>query len=57
MMRAAEEWLAARGAPKLNLMVRASNAAIIGFYKALGYDQSDVTVLQKPLGSKAETAA
>ena len=47
MMRAAEAWLRARGVPKLNLMVRGDNAAAIGFYAAIGYDRSDVTVLQK----------
>lgn len=49
MMAAAEAWLAARGAPKLNLMVRASNAAVLGFYEALGYTPGDVAVLQKVL--------
>lgn len=49
MVRAAEAWLASRGAAKLNLMVRASNAAILGFYEALGYAPSDVVVLQKAL--------
>ncbi len=47
MMRAAEHWLRARGAPKLNLMVRGDNIAATGFYQAIGYDRSDVIVLQK----------
>lgn len=51
MMRAAECWLGARGAPKLNLMVRADNAATIGFYEALGYTRSDVAVFQRVLES------
>lgn len=51
MMGAAEDWLAARGAPRLNLMVRAGNAEVRSFYAALGYRSSDVTVLQKDLGS------
>jgi ribosomal protein S18 acetylase RimI-like enzyme len=50
MMRAAEGWLTARGAPKLNLMVRADNAAAAGFYEALGYARSDVLVMQRVLG-------
>jgi ribosomal protein S18 acetylase RimI-like enzyme len=50
MMRAAEAWLRARGAPKLNLMVRGDNAAAVGFYAAIGYARSDVMVLQKVLG-------
>ena len=49
MMQAAEEWLKAQGAPKLNLMVRADNAAAAGFYEAIGYARSDVMVLQKVL--------
>jgi ribosomal protein S18 acetylase RimI-like enzyme len=49
MMRAAEGWLRQRGAPKLNLMVRADNAAAVGFYAAIGYAASDVMVLQKIL--------
>lgn len=47
MMRAAEAWLCDRGVPKLNLMVRGDNAAATGFYQAIGYDRSDVIVLQK----------
>ena len=47
MMRAAEDWLRARGVPKLNLMVRGDNFAANGFYEAIGYDRSDVIVLQK----------
>jgi ribosomal protein S18 acetylase RimI-like enzyme len=47
MMRAAEDWLRGRGVPKLNLMVRGDNAVATGFYQAIGYDRSDVIVLQK----------
>jgi len=36
-MRAAERWLTERGIWKLNLLVRAENEAIRGFYEALGY--------------------
>ncbi len=49
MMRAAEDWLAKRGVPRLNLMVRADNSAVRAFYAALGYRTSDVAVLQKDL--------
>ena len=38
MMAAAEDWLRARGAPKLNLMVREDNAAAAAFYERLGYE-------------------
>jgi ribosomal protein S18 acetylase RimI-like enzyme len=50
MVKAAEDWLAARGAPKLMLLVRAENAAVIGFYESLGYRRSDAVLLQRVLG-------
>jgi ribosomal protein S18 acetylase RimI-like enzyme len=37
-MRAAEHWLTQRGVWKLNLLVRAENEAVRGFYEALGYE-------------------
>lgn len=49
LMAAAEDWLRARGVPRLNLMVREGNNAVLGFYAALGYRTSDVKVLQKDL--------
>jgi ribosomal protein S18 acetylase RimI-like enzyme len=51
LMVAAEAWCEAAGMPRLNLMVRAGNASVLGFYAALGYRQSDVVVLQKDLGT------
>jgi ribosomal protein S18 acetylase RimI-like enzyme len=51
LMAAAESWCAAAGVIRLNLMVRAGNAGVIGFYDRLGYRQSDVVVLQKDLPS------
>ena len=50
MVKAAEAWLAARGAPKLNLMVRAENGAVVGFYESLGYRRSEMILLQRALG-------
>lgn len=50
MVKAAEEWLRARGAPKLQLLVRAENAAVLGFYESLGYRRSDAIMLQRALG-------
>jgi ribosomal protein S18 acetylase RimI-like enzyme len=44
IMRAAEDWLRARGIEKLQLMVRGDNAKVHAFYKSLGYyDQERVT--------------
>lgn len=45
LMAAAETWLRARGAPKLQLMVRGSNAEALGFYEALGLERQDVVTL------------
>ena len=49
MVRAAEAWLAERGAPKLNLMVRSENQAVIAFYERLGYRLADTVTLQRVL--------
>jgi ribosomal protein S18 acetylase RimI-like enzyme len=49
IMRAAEDWLRARGCPKVQLMVRESNDAVLGFYDALGYGRVEVHVLGKVL--------
>jgi ribosomal protein S18 acetylase RimI-like enzyme len=45
MMAAAEDWLRERGVPKVQLMVRDSNEAVIGFYEALGYESTPVKVV------------
>ena len=37
LVEALEDALRERGCPKLNLQVRADNAAVQGFYEALGY--------------------
>lgn len=47
LVAAAEAWLAARGAPKAQLMVRSGNDAVLGFYERLGYERQDVVVLGK----------
>ena len=49
MMRACEAWLAARGVPKLCLMIRAENADARGFYSRLGYGTGDVIVMSRRL--------
>jgi ribosomal protein S18 acetylase RimI-like enzyme len=41
LMRRAEQDLAALGCVKLNLQVRGSNAAVVDFYLALGYEIED----------------
>jgi ribosomal protein S18 acetylase RimI-like enzyme len=49
MMRAAEDWVAARGMPKMQLMVRIENAAAAGFYHAIGYETEERLLLAKRL--------
>ncbi len=44
-----ERMLLACGCPKLNIQVRTSNAAVLGFYGRLGYAQDDVICLSKRL--------
>jgi ribosomal protein S18 acetylase RimI-like enzyme len=47
LMAAAEDWLRARGVRKVELMVRSTNDAAVGFYQAIGYGQEPVTVLSR----------
>jgi ribosomal protein S18 acetylase RimI-like enzyme len=47
LMTAAEEWLAARGVRKCELMIRSSNEAAAGFYSKLGYDREPVLVMSR----------
>jgi ribosomal protein S18 acetylase RimI-like enzyme len=49
LMVACEEWAVARGAPKLMLMVRRTNAAVVGFYERLGYALEDTAVMGRRL--------
>lgn len=53
LMAAAEAWLAARGAPKIQLMVRDDNDAAIGFYEALGLERQKVVTLGRFLGPES----
>lgn len=47
MAEEAERWLRARGVVKVNLMVRHDNAAALGFYEHLGYEDQQTTVLAR----------
>jgi len=49
LMEAAERALRAEGCAKINLQVRSSNAAVLAFYRTLGYAQDDVVSLGKRL--------
>lgn len=43
----AEAWCRARGIPKINLMVRRENAAVVAFYAAIGFADTDCVSLWK----------
>ncbi len=47
MVKAAEDWLARRAAPKVHLLVRAENEAVFGFYESLGDRRSNAVLLQR----------
>jgi ribosomal protein S18 acetylase RimI-like enzyme len=47
IVRAAEAWLTAHGIAKLQLMVRKSNAPVLKFYERLGFEPSEVAVMQR----------
>lgn len=49
MMERVEDALTARGCPKINLQVRATNEAALGFYRRMGYDVDAVVSLGKRL--------
>lgn len=49
IMQAAEDWLAGRGVWKVQLLVRADNAAAGSFYERLGYRDTRSVCLQKIL--------
>ena len=49
LMQQAERLLVEAGCPKVNLMVRSTNEAVVGFYRRLGYEQDDVVSLGKRL--------
>ena len=49
IMAAAEDWIRARGLPKVQLLVRQSNTRVIGFYQRLGYNMDPANLLSKRL--------
>lgn len=49
LVRAAEDWARAQGLPKLQLLVRDTNTAAIGFYQRLGYLHEPREVLSRRL--------
>ena len=57
LMQEAERLLTQRGCPKLNLLVRSSNAEVIEFYRRLGYVQDETVSLGKRLIHDEENRA
>jgi len=57
IMGACEVWAEGRGVPKIQLMVRGSNTATVGFYEALGYVQEDTVILGKRFDGQSWSAA
>ena len=49
LMASVESLLKTRGCPKINLQVRAANADVIAFYRAIGYGADEVVSLGKRL--------
>ena len=49
LVRACEQRLEAMGCPKVNLLVRTTNAGVAAFYRSLGYEVDDVVALGKRL--------
>jgi ribosomal protein S18 acetylase RimI-like enzyme len=47
IMSAAEDWLRARQVPKLQLLVRDTNASVLSFYDRLGFELGPVRLMQK----------
>lgn len=47
MVLHAEDWLTGRGMPKIQLMIRADNAEVRGFYDRLGYDEIPRLVMER----------
>ncbi|MPS28795.1 GNAT family acetyltransferase [Pigmentiphaga sp.] len=49
LMAHAEQLLVERGCPKINLLVRTANGAVVDFYRSLGYAQDEAVSLGKRL--------
>lgn len=49
LMQRVEELMQARGCPKVNIQIRAGNAAVLEFYQRIGYTTDDVVCVGKRL--------
>ena len=55
LMVQAEQWMYARGVPKMHAMIRHDNLEVRLFYRALGYADDDVSVVEKFLNGCSKT--
>jgi ribosomal protein S18 acetylase RimI-like enzyme len=53
VVSAGEQWLRDRGVPKVQLMVRDTNTAVLPFYERLGYEDSPRVIMSKWLDKPA----
>lgn len=49
LYRHVEAWLKERDAPKLQILIRSENKAVMQFYKSLGFTESQSVLMGKPL--------
>lgn len=54
IMTAAEDWLRNLGVPKLELLIRDTNAKVVNFYEALGYKKEPVITMSRWLKTPPE---
>ena len=47
IVAAGEQWLRERGVPKVQLMVRETNTAVVNFYERLGYEDMPRVLMSK----------
>ena len=47
LVAAAERWVADRGIPKLQLMIRETNTEVVRFYERVGFENAPRTIMQK----------
>jgi GNAT superfamily N-acetyltransferase len=57
MMRHAEAWLARRGVPKMNIMIRETNDEVRAFYRSIGYEDTPRVVMGRWLTPDGEPPA
>ena len=55
LMGQAEQWMCARGVPKMHAMIRPDNLEVRSFYTTLGYADDDVLMVQKFLNGQSKT--